>query len=76
MNYSHLRILQGPLSPPEEEPTKCTLPSISSLLEGVDRMSQDQEASKNSQRKRNGLQRVSEALTSLVFQNDIDQIHR
>ncbi|KAL1960500.1 hypothetical protein VTO42DRAFT_7799 [Malbranchea cinnamomea] len=42
-SYSYQRISQAPLSPPEEEPVKCSLPSISSLLEGVDGISRDSE---------------------------------
>ena len=47
--YNNLRIHQPPLSPPEEGQIKCTLPSISSLLQGVDSISQGSEASKDYQ---------------------------
>lgn len=46
-SYSYLRIHQAPLSPPEEGPGKCTLPSISSLLQGVDNISQGPEAKRH-----------------------------
>jgi hypothetical protein len=38
-NLKCTRTPQAPLSPPVEEQNKCSLPSISSLLEGADNLS-------------------------------------
>ncbi|EAS37383.2 C2H2 finger domain-containing protein [Coccidioides immitis RS] len=42
-SYAHLRTDQAPLSPPEEEPIRCSLPPISTLLKGVDSILPDSE---------------------------------
>lgn len=68
---------QAPLSPPEEEPSKCSLPSISSLLEGADCIDQENAPSKFYQEMTLSLIPAAKThLTDLflLFQSDNDQI--
>lgn len=46
-NLAYTKAPQPPLSPPGEEPVKCSLPSISNLLQGVDNLANDHVASMN-----------------------------